>query len=172
MAQSLYNFSTCLVTLSAPAALTTQTINSSYTIQGITRVIINYNNLQFSSNAFKIRIFWPDQTPVTINDVYITDNVIDPLLTYSPANSSLSQTVLAPKSNIITPKQATIQIYYENGVVLTYVVKFSIIPDNIIDLDLNVLSVQNENVKYSTVYNLQSNRDNVVYNIKDETYYV
>jgi hypothetical protein len=172
MVQSLYSLSTCVVTLSAPPVFTTQTINSSVKIQGITRVVINYNNLSFNSNPFKVKITWPDASPIVINDIYTADNVIDPLLTFSPTNSGLSQTVLTPQANIITPKQATIQIYYENGTILTYVIAFYIAPDNIIDLDLNVLSIQNENTKYSTVYNLQSNRDNIIYNIKDETSYV
>jgi hypothetical protein len=172
MVQSLYSLSTSVISLSAPPVFITQTINSNVNIQGVTKVIINYNNLSFSSKPFKVRIGWPDIDPIVINDVYIIDNVNDPLFTFSPTNSGLSQIVLTPQSNIITPKQANIQIYYENGVILTYVIAILIAPDNIIDLDLNILSIQNENLKYSTVYNLQSNRDNMVYNIKDETSYV
>jgi len=166
MHPTLYSFNTYTVNLTSdtPASSTTYTFNG--IIKGVTKVYINYNLLNFTVKPYKIVLNWPNQAPITINNVWF-NKVIDPSLTTFQPNSAYSYTVIAPTLNVPVTNNAQVQIYYENGVINTFNVSLLTMPDNTIDLDLNVLDVQNTNIPFGTVYNIQSNRDNVVYNFND-----
>ena len=167
MAQSLFNIKTSIVTLSSPPPTSTQTYELSAYISGITKVFINYNHLNFAVKPFKVVLDWPNQPPYTLNDTYVYNATLDSLSTFSPANSALSFTVISPTSVDPVLTDGNVKIYYENGIVHTFYIKFIINSDNIIDMDLNILNIQNTNQPFGTVYNLQSNRDNVVFNSID-----
>lgn len=166
MQQTLYSFNTYTVNLSSLPPVASNTYTLSGIIQGVTRVNLNYNSLNFTIKPYKIVINWPNTDPVIINNVWF-NAVIDPTLTTFQPNSALSFTVLSP--TIIAPitYSSKVSIYYENGSITTFNILLLQLPDNTIDMDLNVLDVQNTNTPFSTIYNLQSNRDNVVYNIND-----
>jgi len=166
MQPTLYSFNTYTVNLSSPPPATSQTYSLSGIIQGVTKVYLNYNLLNFTVNPYKIVINWPNTKPITINNVWFNSK-IDPSLTTFQPNSAYSYTVYAP--TLITPVtfNSNVNIYYENGVITTFNISLLQLPDNTIDMDLQVLDVQNTNTPFSTIYNLQSNRDNVVYNIND-----
>jgi hypothetical protein len=167
MAQSLFNFNTIIVSLSSPPPIIDGTFTIETPIQGVTKVYLNYNLLNFAVKPFKVILNWPGRAPVVLNDIYIHDYNIDPLSTYSPANSAFSYSVVAPKQ--ITPETlpATAIIYYENGIKHTFNINLNMSSDNIIDLDLDVLDIQNTNQAFTTVFNLQSNSRNVVFNSTD-----
>lgn len=166
MAQSLFSFDTKIISLSAPT--TSSNITLSAVIQGVTNVIYDYSNLVFDSHPYKVSITWPDeQYPIVINDIYIHNSTIDPLSTFSPLLSTLSQKVISPKSIASSTLNSYIKIYYENGSILNFNVNVVATSDNIIDLNLDVLNIQNTNQEYTTTYNLQSQKGNVVFNITD-----
>jgi hypothetical protein len=168
MAQSLFSFDTKIISLSAPT--TSSNITLSAVIQGVTKVIYDYNDLIFSSDPYKVSITWPgEEFPTVINDVYIHDSVIDPLSTFSPLLSALSQKVISPKSVAPSTLNSYIKIYYEDGSILNFNINIIATSDNIIDLNLDVLDIQNTNQEYTTTYNLQGQKGNVVFNITDTT---
>ena len=82
-------------------------------------------------------------------------------------NSAYSYTVLSPTGTSPIKTNSSALIYYENGGITTFNFFINVFPDNTIDLDLDVLDVQNMDIAFGTIYNLQSNRNNVVYNIND-----
>lgn len=163
-----YSFNTYTVNLTSnpPTTSTTTTYNIAGTIQGVTRINLNYNLLNFSTNPYKITINWPNQNPIIINNIWV-NNVIDPTLTNFQPNSAYSYTVLAPTTITPITYNSTVGIYYENGGISKFNISLLQLPDNIIDMDLNVLDVQNTDTPFSTIYNIQSNRNNVVYNFND-----
>lgn len=168
MAQSLFSFDTKIISLSAPS--TSSSVTLSAVIQGVTNVIYDYNSLVFASDPYKVAISWPgDRFPTVINDVYIHDSVIDPLSTFSPLLSALSQKVIAPKSVAPSTLNSYVKIYYEDGNILTFSVDIIATSDNVIDLNLDVLDIQNTNQEFTTTYNLQAQKGNVVFNITDTT---
>ena len=167
MEPSLFNFNTYSLQLSSPPPLSSQIMSLSAVVQGVTRIDVDYNLLNFPVKPYKIVLNWPFRAPVAVNDVFITNSVIDPLSTFSPANSALSYTVVVPKSVEPATYNAQINIYYENGIIHYFNVAIIAYCDNLIDLDLNVLDVQNGYIPFTTVYNLQSNRDNMLYNSTD-----
>lgn len=167
MEQSLFSFNTTFVTLTSPTPLSSQVMSFYVPVFGVTRVFINYNKLNFTVKPFKIVLNWPYQEPITINDTYKVGLLINPLSTYSPTNSALSYTIITPATVENANLQSSVKIYYENGIIHTFTINFNVFSDNIIDMDLNVLDIQNTDQPFSTVYNLQSNRDNVVYNVID-----
>ena len=164
MAQSLFNLKTQFITLSSPPPNSTQTIELSSYINGVTKVYANYNQLNFNVKPFKVILDWPNVAPYTLNDTYIYNSTLDVLSTFSPLNSAFSFAVISPTSVETALTDGTITIYYENGVIHTFYIKFIITSDNVIDMDLNILDIQNATQPFSTVLNLQSNRDNMVYN--------
>jgi len=167
MALSLFSINNYTLTLSSPPPNATETFTLSATLQGTTKVNVNYNLLNFNVNPFKVIINWPGQEPVVLNDTYIFDAYTDPLSTFSPLNSAFSYTVLAPISIDPVNFNATIKIFYENGYIHTFDITFTMYSDNVIDMDLNVLDIQNTSQDFGTVFNLQSNRDNIVFNNTD-----
>jgi hypothetical protein len=166
----LYSFNTYTVNLSSPPPIgnqITQTVNLSANVQGTTKIYLNYNQLSgFDINPYKIVLNWDGQDPVTINNVWF-NSVIDPILTSFLPNSAYSYTVLAPIATSPVYTNSSALIYYENGGITTFNLYINVFPDNTIDLDLDVLDIQNMDIAFGTIYNLQSNRDNVVYNIND-----
>lgn len=166
----LYSFDTYTLNLSSPpptGSQLTQTINLSANVQGVTRLYLNYNGLSgFGVNPYKIVLNWDGQDPVTINNVWF-NSVIDPTLTSFLPNSAYSYTVLSPTGTSPIKTNSSALIYYENGGITTFNFFINVFPDNTIDLDLDVLDVQNMDIAFGTIYNLQSNRNNVVYNIND-----
>ena len=169
MAQSLFNFNTVIIPLSSPPPSVDTTFTINTPIQGITKVYLDYKLINFAVKPFKIIINWPGRPPVVINDVYVYDSVLDPLSTFSPANSGLSYSVVAPKQITPTTFNASTVVYYENGIKHTFNINLNSTSDNIIDLDLNILDIQNADEAFSTVFNLQSNSKNVVFNSTDVT---
>jgi len=166
----LYSFNTYTVNLSSPPPIVnqlTQTINLSANVQGTTKIYLNYNQLSgFGINPYKIVLNWAGEDPITINNVWF-NTVIDPTLTSFLPNSAYSYTVLAPIAASPVYTNSSALIYYENGGITTFNLYINVFPDNTIDLDLDVLDIQNMDIAFGTIYNLQSNRDNVVYNIND-----
>lgn len=169
MAQSLFNFNTVFIPLSSPPPNIDGTFTINKNIQSVTKLYLDYNLLNFNIKPFKIIIEWPGRAPVVINDVYIYDSIKDPLSTYSPTNSALSFSVVAPKQTNPSVQTATVKIYYENGVKHTFNINLNMSSDNLIDLDLDVLDIQNTNQPFTTVFNIQSNLRNVVFNSTDIT---
>jgi hypothetical protein len=168
MAQSLFSFDTKIISLSAPT--NSSSITLSAVIQGVTNVIYDYNSLVFASDPFKVSLRWPgEEFPTVINDVYAHDSVIDPLSTFSPLLSTLSQKVISPKSTAPSTLNSSVTIYYEDGNILTFNIDIIATSDNIIDLNLDVLDIQNTNQEFTTTYNLQAQKGNVVFNITDTT---
>jgi hypothetical protein len=159
MVQSLFNFNTYTLVLSSPPPLSSIVIPLSGAIQGVTRVQVDYNQLDFTVKPFKVILNWPNRPPVVINESFLP--------TLLPANSALSFTVIAPKSTNPILAPASILLYYENGIVHTFSILFVVNSDNIIDLDLDVLSVQNAYQEYGTIFNIQSNSRNTVFNLTD-----
>jgi len=166
MQQILYSINSYTVNLSSPPPLGTQSYNLSATVQGVTRVNLNYNYLNFNTQPYKIVINWDGKDPVTINNIWF-NNVIDPTLTTFLPNSAYSFNVFSPTATSVTNTNSSVLIYYQNGAITTFNIFLAITPDNTIDMDLNVLDVQNTDKPFTTIYNLQSNRDNIVYNITD-----
>lgn len=158
MVQSLFNINSYTLTLSSPPPSVTSTFNVTAMLQGVTRVVVDYNNLNFTVKPFKAVITWPFQEPIALNQSFST---------FSTINSAFSYTVIAPPSVDPVDLPAKILLYYENGVKHTFNITFKVYSDNIIDMDLNVLDIQNTDQNFGTVYNLQSNRDNVVFNSTD-----
>lgn len=167
MAQSLFNFNSYQITLSSPPPLSSSVYTLSAFINGITKVYLNYNLLNFNVKPFKVVIDWPYKDPYALNDVYVYNAELDSLSTYAPTNSALSYTVITPQTVDPIRTDSTVAIYYENGIIHTFTIIFVINSDNVIDMDLNVLDIQNTDQPFGTVYNFQSNRDNVVYNSTD-----
>lgn len=167
MAPSLFSINNYMLSLWSPPPTATESLYLSAILQGTTKVNVNYNQLNFNVKPFKVILNWPGQDRVALNDAYIFDAYTDSLSTYSPLNSAFSYTVIAPQSIQPANTTSTITIYYENGFIHTFYVTFLIYSDNVIDMDLNVLDIQNTNQSFGTVFNLQSNRDNVVYNNTD-----
>lgn len=167
MAQSLFSFNSYTLVLSSPPPLSSQIVQLSATLTGVTRVGVDYNFLNtFQTKPYKVILNWPGRPAVYLNDVY-KPNTIDTLSTFSPANSALSYTVITPKNIDPQVLGSTIEIFYENGVVHTYSITFLINSDNVIDLDLDVLSIQNTDQPFGTIFNLQSNSRNTVFNCTD-----
>jgi len=166
MQPTLYSFNTYTVNLTSATPASDATYSFNGIIKGVTKVYINYNQLNFTVKPYKIVLNWPNQNPITINNVWF-NNVIDPSLTTFQPNSAYSYSVIAPTFNVPVTNNAQVKIYYENGVTSTFNISLLTIPDNTIDLDLNVLDVQNSDIPFGTIYNVQSNRDNVVYNFND-----
>ena len=158
MVQSLFNINSYTLTLSSPPPSVTSSFNITASIQGVTRVVVNYNLLNFTVKPFKAVIIWPFQDPIALNGSFSTLSTI---------NSAFSYTVIAPPSIDPVDLPSSILLYYENGVIHTFNITFKVYSDNIIDMDLNVLNIQNTDQNFGTVYNLQSNRDNVVFNSTD-----
>lgn len=156
-----------MLSLWSPPPTATETLYLSAILQGTTKVTVDYNNLNFNVKPFKVILNWPGEDRIALNDTYVYDAFTDSLSTFSPLNSAFSYTVIAPQSIQPVNTTSTINIYYENGYIHTFNVTFLIYSDNVIDMDLNVLDIQNTNQEYGTVFNLQSNRDNVVYNNTD-----
>ena len=166
MQPTLYSFNTYTVNLTSNTPTTNGTYNFYGIIKGVTRVNLNYNNLNFTVKPYKVVINWANQDPVVINNVWF-NNVIDPTLTTFLPNSAYSYTVLAPTLTTPVNVNSSLKIYYENGVINTFNISLLQTPDNVIDLDLDILDVQNTDIPFGTIYNIQSNRDNVVYNAND-----
>jgi len=172
MQQLLFNPNTTVVTLSSPPTLVSQNIYSSVILQGVTQVVLNYNQLlsSFPYNPYKVILQWPGSQQTVVNNVQVQsyDNILSyPTFTFTSNLSAASSNLFTPNNVAPQYQQATVQVYYENGAVLNYYIGFTIYCDNIIDLDLNVLSVQNTYQQFGTVYNLQSNTQNTVYNFTD-----
>lgn len=170
MAPSYFSFNTYTLRLSSPPPLSSLLIKnlSGNIVQGITRIGIDYNQLNFNVKPFKVYIDWGyNGQTLYLNDYYVLDTEYDPLSTYSPLLSSQSYTVVSPSDSRPFTISPTIKIYYENGCITTFVYNIDVCPDNIIDMDLNVLDIQNIDKPFNTVYNLQSNKGNVVYNVTD-----
>jgi hypothetical protein len=168
MAQSLFSYNNYTLVLSSPPPLSSRIIALSAVISGVTKVDVDYNFLYtFNVKPFKVLLNWPGRNTIYLNDMYITDINLDPLSTYSPMNSALSHTVVTSKAVDQTSQPASIQIYYENGVVHTYSITFFVNSENVIDLDLDVLGIQNTYEPYGTVFNLQSNSKNIVFTSTD-----
>jgi len=175
MAQSLFNFNTLNLTLSAPPVLSTMVIYLSSYIQGTTKVQLNYNNLfAFKTGAYKTKLVWdasqPSNTTTIINSVYKYDSVLDPLSTFSPLNSALSYYVYVPQQTSPQVTNSIYTIYFQNGTVLTYQNSIFLSSDNVIDLNLNVLDVQNTYYPGANVYNIVSQKGGVVFNSTDIGY--
>ena len=148
---------------------------SSY-IQGVTKAQLNYNQLFFVNSTtlsgikpFKIKLEWDQslggESTVIINDVYKFDINTDPLSTFSPLNSALSYYVYTPTQ--IQPQQLNSKytVYYENGVIHTYQNKVFLISDNVIDMNLNVTELQNAYQKGLNVFNISSEKGNMMFNV-------
>lgn len=167
MVQSLFNFNTVVVTLSSPPPSVDATFTIETPVQGVSKIYLNYNLLNFAVKPFKVIINWPGRAPVVLNDVYVYDNVVDPLSTLSPTNSAFSYSVVAPKEITPITLPASAIIYYENGVKHTFNINLNMSSDSLIDLDLDVLDIQNTDQPFTTVFNFQSNLRNVVFNSTD-----
>jgi len=167
MAPSLFSINNYMLSLWSPPPTATETLFLSATLQGTTKVVVDYNQLNFNVKPFKVVLDWPNEDKVALNDTYVYDAFTDSLSTYSPLNSAFSYTVLAPQSIQPVNTSSTITIYYENGYIHTFYITFLIYSDNVIDMDLDVLDIQNTNQEFGTVFNLQSNRNNIVFNNTD-----
>lgn len=167
MEPSLFNINNYTLSLWSPPPTATESLFLSANIQGTTKVYVDYNKLNFNVKPYKVILNWPNQDKVVLNDTYVYDAYTDSLSTYSPLNSAFSYTVIAPQSIQPANTTPTISIYYENGYIHTFFITFFIYSDNVIDMDLNVLDIQNANQEFATVFNFQSNRDNIVYNNSD-----
>lgn len=176
MEPSLFNFNTISLVLSAPPPLSTRTMYLSSYIQGVTKAQLNYNQLFFVNSTtlsgikpFKIKLEWDQslggESTVIINDVYKFDINTDPLSTFSPLNSALSYYVYTPTQ--IQPQQLNSKytVYYENGVIHTYQNKVFLISDNVIDMNLNVTELQNAYQKGLNVFNISSEKGNMMFNV-------
>lgn len=161
MEQSLYSFNSYTLVLSSPPPLSSQLIMSSAIIKGITKITLDYTLLNFSVNPYKVILNWPGEDATIINSEFTN------LSAFSIAAADLSYTVFSSKSTSPTTVSPTFVFYYENGVIHTFTCNITAFSDNIIDMDLNVLDIQNAYEPFSTIYNLQSNRDNVVFNLTD-----
>lgn len=161
MEQSLYSFNSYTLVLSSPPPLSSQVMELNANIKGVTRINIDYSLLNFSVYPYKVILNWPGKEATIINSLYTH------LSTFSIANTALSYTVFSSKSQAPTKVSPSLVIYYENGIIHTFTCNITAFSDNIIDMDLNVLDIQNVYESFSTVYNLQSNRDNIVYNLTD-----
>lgn len=167
MDTSPYSFNTYFLRLSTlPPSSPTTTFEAYGLIKGTTKVILDYNYIaQYCAlSAYKISVRWPGEDTVYLNSQLTT------LSTFTPANSALSYYVFSPQYQTYTILNPVVQIYYQNGTIQTINCYLTSFCDNIIDMDMNLLSIQNSNQEYSTIYNLQSNRDNVVYNVTDIIY--
>ena len=174
MAQSLFNPNTLNIFLSAPPALSSCIIPLSSFSQGITRVQLNYKNLfKLPIQPYKVKIMWDtsigDASTTIINDNYSSDSIVDPLSTFSPLNSAYSYYVYVPKQLPPQIINAEYNVYYENGVILYYRNALTLISDNTIDLELNVIEVQNTYKPDVNVYNIVSDSYNMVFNSTDLT---
>jgi hypothetical protein len=167
MAQSLFSFNNYTLVLSSPPPLSSQIIPLSATLTGVTRVGVDYNFInKFSVKPFKVVLNWPGRPSIFLNDVY-KPSLLDPLSTFSPGNSAYSFTVISPKNTDPSVVSSTINVYYENGVIHYYSISFLLNSDNVIDLDLDILNIQNTDKAFGTVFNLQSNTRNTVFNCTD-----
>lgn len=167
MVQSLFSFNTYTIFLSSPPPLSSQLVPLSATLTGITKVNVDYNFInKFSIKPFKIVLNWPNRPVVYLNDVY-KPSLSDLLSTFSPGNSAFSYSVISPKNIDLSTVSSSIEIYYENGVIHYYPITFFVNSDNVIDLDLDILSIQNTDEPYGTIFNIQSNSRNTVFNITD-----
>ena len=142
------------------------TIGVSGTIQGVTRVQLDYNQLTFNVKPYKVFIDWANGVTSYINDSYTYDNAVDPLSTFSPLLSAESYTVIVPSSMSPYTVNPIVKIFYENGVIHTFNFSIMVIADNLIDMDMDVLDIQSTS-NYRTIYNLQSSKNNMVFNAID-----
>jgi hypothetical protein len=160
---ALTNFNTLILTLSStpPVANTNAMFVLSAAIQGITQVQLNYNLLSaFSSKMYKTTLNWTSSATAAVNASYDNSTLL-------PFNSAYTSYVYSPSTSGITTKQAAFSVYFENGAIHTFRVGLFILGDSLIDLDLNVLNVQNIAQLGYSVLNVQSNKQNVVFNVSD-----
>jgi len=169
MEPSLFSFKTYTVTLTAPPSLSSQNISMNFAYRGVTKVNLNFNNLfSFSSQPFKYAVTWPGQPTLYINSVVANNVFAIPNFTAATAASALSYNVLESPSIAPINLPANVKVYFNNGVTLNYTLNFKVYSYNSIDLDLDILDVQNSIQPFTTIYNLQSNSQNVVFNITDK----
>ena len=178
MEQSLFNFNALTIALSSLPPLSSQSRTIQSYCQGVTRVQLTYKDLFFtistifsSINPFKVKLDWDlakggDATTV-INDVYAYDSAVDPLSTFSPLNSAFSYYVYTPAGTVPETFTGLFTVYYENGVIMTFNNIIYMSPDNVIDLDLNIIDIQNTYYKDVNIYNISSSKGDVVYNHAD-----
>jgi hypothetical protein len=172
MEQSLFSFNSYTLYLSAPTPTpytgTTQSILTSAYLTGITRVNVNFNQLfTFTSKPFKIIMEWPDRPAINLNEPYLFQSSLASVSSFFQANSALVSTVVCPKNIGQSLFGSSIKVYYSNGCIQTFNVKLLLNSDNIIDMDLDVLDIQNTNQSLGTIFNLQSNTRNTVFNCTD-----
>ena len=127
--------------------------------------------LLYSFNSYTLVLSSP---PPLSSQLMITNAIVKGVtrisLDYSLLNFTVSPyTVFSSKSPAPTTVSPSFVFYYQNGIIHTFTCNITAFSDNIIDMDLNVLDIQNAYEPFSTVYNLQSNRDNVVFNLTDVT---
>ena len=151
MEQLLYSFNSYTLVLSSPPPLSSQLMITNAIVKGVT------------VSPYKVILNWPGQDATIINSECTN------LSTFTVANTALSYTVFSSKSPAPTTVSPSFVFYYQNGIIHTFTCNITAFSDNIIDMDLNVLDIQNAYEPFSTVYNLQSNRDNVVFNLTDVT---
>lgn len=157
MENSYFSFDTYTVQLSSPPPTTSQLFELSGHIQGVTRVYLDTNLLSFAQKPYKVKLDWSDG-PMYFDDVYIADTTIDTLSTFSPLLTSFFSHTYHPQS--VAPYTQTIEfaVYYENGVIHEFEIGLVVSADNLIDHDLNVLSVQSIVEPNSTVLNVASQK--------------
>jgi hypothetical protein len=168
MESSLFSINQQTILLESTVPTSDQTFTGTVITQGVTKLTIDYSTFfNYSIDAFKVVLRWPGQDPVSINDYYVYASKADPLSTFSPYLSGLSSTVIVPKSIAPTTMPAVFKIYFENGVIFEYNYNIISHSDNIIDLELDVLDIQNTDQSFGTVYNVQSNKGDTVFNFVD-----
>lgn len=167
MAQSLFSFNSYTITLSSPSPTVSQTISLSAMTQGITNFVLDFSQLSFNVKPFKILVNWPNREPINVNSIFDISSKLFPT-SFAPI-SSYTQNVLTSKYYYPMTYTPSVVIYYENGVIHTFSIYITVNPENAIDLDLDVLSIQNTDQDYGTVYNIQSNTKNIVFNSVDNT---
>ena len=163
MEQLLYSFNSYTIVLSSPPPLSSQLMVTNAIVKGVTKISLDYSLLNFTVSPYKVILNWPGQDATVINSEFTN------LSTFTIANTALSYTVFSSKSPAPTTVSPSFVFYYQNGIIHTFTCIITAFSDNVIDMDLNVLDIQNAYEPFSTVYNLQSNRDNVVFNLTDIT---
>lgn len=159
-------FNTQIVTLSAPSptigtALTS--FESRTVIQGNTQIILDYAKTSFNVPAYKVKLSW-NHAGESVTQIANTN--LNPLSTITPFNSAATTFVFVPITTMAA-SSSTFLIYYENGVVYKFIVEFTVLAGNAIDLNLNVLDAQIGANGAANVFNLESVAKNITFsNVK------
>lgn len=156
-------FNSLSIPLSAPYPFSTATLTafySNYIIQGPTKVNVSFNNLYFDVKPYKVAINW-GLNPSEIEYFNLNLSVSSTVMYFNSTNTFY---VYYP-TTLMNSVTSTVTIYFENNITYKFLIALSILADNVIDQELNILSTQITSKDRRPIFNIESNKYNTVYNV-------